>query len=119
MQRQCQSNTQAYDAIMSYADSILNYRDSRINLYQNIKDQLTSVLNQNTAYNTKLNAFTSSIRSFVTATNALNTLVTNTVNGLDHASNCTAVANSLRLFYNIFCVSFIYKSVQFGTNPTR
>lgn len=104
---------------MSYADSILNYRDSRINLYQNLKDQLTDVLNKNTAYNSKLNGFTSSIRAFVAATSALQTLVTNSVNGVDHASNCTAVANSLRLFYNIFCVSFIYKSVQFGINPLR
>jgi hypothetical protein len=117
-QRQCQGNTQAYDAIMSYADSITNYRDSRINLYQDLKDQLTAVLNKNTGLNTKLNAFTTSISAFVTATSALSTLVTNQVSGVDYASNCTAVANSLRLFYNIFCVSFVYKSVQFGTNQT-
>lgn len=104
---------------MSYADSILNYRDSRINLYQSLKDQLTSILNQNTAYNANLNAFTNSINSFVTATSSLQALVTNSINGVDYASNCTAIANSLRLFYNIFCVSFIYKSVQFGMNLIR
>lgn len=104
---------------MSYADSILNYRDSRINLYQNLQDQLSALLSKNNDFNNKLNSFTTSIRAFLTATNSLNTLVTNQVNGVDYASNCTAVANSLRLFYNIFCVSFIYKSVQFGTNQTR
>jgi len=101
---------------MSYADSIVNYRDSRINLYQNIKDQLTALLAKNTAFNTKITSFTSSVQSFLSATSTLNTLVTNQVNGVDYASNCTAIATSLKLFYNIFCVSFIYKSVQFGTH---
>jgi hypothetical protein len=115
-QRQCQGTTQAYDAIRAYADSLVNYRDSRINLYQNLQDQLTALHAKNTALNTRINAFTASVQSFVTATTTLNTLVTNQVNGVDHSSNCTAVANSLRLFYNVFCVGFIYKSVQFGTN---
>jgi hypothetical protein len=40
--------------------------------------------------------------------------MTNSINGIDYNSNCTIVANNLRLIYNVFCVNFIYKSVQLG-----
>ena len=113
--RQCNQTTQAYESVMSYADSIVNYRDSRTNVYQNIKDQLGALLSRNAAFNSKIAAFTGSVQSFLSATATLNTLVTNQVSGVDYASNCSAIASSLRLFYNVFCVSFIYRSVQFGT----
>jgi hypothetical protein len=98
-----------------YAQSLINYRDSRINLYQNLKDQLTSLYNSNVALNSKLTGFTGSVNAFKSATSTLNSLVTNQINGVDYSSNCTAIASSLRVIYNVFCVNFVYKSVQFGT----
>lgn len=114
--RQCQGSTQAYESIMSYAQSLINYRDSRINLYQNLKDQLTSLLAKNVAYNSKIAGYTASVNAFTSATATLNTLVTNQINGVDYSSNCTAIADSLRLLYNIFCINFIYKLIQFGSH---
>jgi hypothetical protein len=113
-QRECQGNNQAYDSIMEYADSLVNYRDSRINLYQNIKDQLGALLALNNAYNTKLNSFTLSVQAFSTATITLSTLVANQATGVDYNSNCTVLADNLRMLYNVFCINFVYKSVQFG-----
>jgi hypothetical protein len=95
----------------------MNYRDSRINLYKTLQDQLTSLLNANSAYNGNLSAFTSSVIAFNANTSALNSLMTSSVNGLSSSTNCTVVADSLRLLYNVFCVNFIYKSVQLGTPP--
>lgn len=102
--------------MFQYAQSLINYRDSRMNLYQNLQDQLTSLLNSNNAFNSKMTGYTASVNAFTLATATLNSLVTNQINGVDYSSNCTTIANSLRLFYNVFCVNFIYKSVQFGTS---
>lgn len=99
---------------MQYADSLINYRDSRINLYTNLKDQLTNLLNLNTAFNNKIAAFTTGVQDFQLSTLTLKGLVTGQGSGVDYSANCTVVANNLRMLYNIFCVSFISKSVQFG-----
>lgn len=40
--------------------------------------------------------------------------MTSSINGMNVTSNCTVVANSLRLIYNVFCLNFVYKSVQLG-----
>ena len=113
--RQCNSNIQSYENIMSYATSLVNYRDSRINLYQNIKDQLNALLTSNNNFNTNLTTFTTNVNNFVTSTQTLNTLVTNAINGLDYSSNCTTLANHIRFVYNSFCINFMYSSVKFGT----
>ena len=86
-----------------------------MNLYKNIKDQLSSLLTKNNAFNTKIDTYTTKVKDFSLATSTLETLVANSVNGLEKSTNCIAVANSLRLLYNVFCVNFIRKSVQFGT----
>jgi len=113
--RQCNSSTASYDKIQEYASSIINYRDSRINLYKNLKDQLTSLLNNNNDFNTKINNFTSKLSSFNAATITLSNLVTSQINGVDHSSNCTIIGKNLRLIYNVFCVNYVYTSIQFGT----
>lgn len=103
---------------MKYAQSLVNYRDSRINLYTNLKDQLNALLTNNANFNSKIVTFTNSVNDFVeNKTSELNLLVTNAVNGLDASSNCTTVANHLRLVNNVFCQRFIYSIVQFGTLP--
>ena len=68
----------------------------------------------NCLFNTKINTYTTKVKDFSLATSTLETLVANSVNGLEKSTNCIAVANSLRLLYNVFCVNFIRKSVQFG-----
>ncbi len=112
--RRCQGNTQTYDSIINYATALINYRDSRVNLYQNIKDQLNATLIANQNFNINIGTFTNKVNSFVTATSTLQSLVTNKVNGLDASSNCITIANNLRFVYNVFCVNFLYTSVQFG-----
>lgn len=115
--RQCSGNTQSYQSILKYAQSLINYRDSRINLYTNLKDQLNSLLTSNTNFNSKIVTFTNKVVTFAdTSTSQLNILVTNAVNGLDASSNCTTIANHLRLVNNIFCKQFIYSVVQFGNH---
>lgn len=114
--RQCSGNTQSYQNILKYAQSLINYRDSRINLYTNLKDQLNSLLTSNTNFNSKLVTFTTNVNSFLATTSTLNTLITNAVNGLDASSNCTTIANHLRLVNNVFCKRFLYSAVQFGTH---
>ncbi len=104
---------------MSYATSLINYRDSRINLYQNLKDQLTDLLNANNNYNNDISTFTNKVVAFNANTSSLNTLMTNSINGVSYASNCTVVADNLRFLYNVFCVNFIYKTVQFGKYIVR
>lgn len=89
-----------------------------MNLYKNLKDQLSSLLTKNSAFNTKINAYTTKVKDFALATTTLETLVANSVNGLKKSTDCTAVANSLRLLYNVFCVNFLRKSVQFGNKDT-
>lgn len=113
--RQCENSTQAYDSIKDYATSLIYYRDSRVNLYTNLKDQLQALYNATSTFNTNIDGFTTSVNTFSTETSTLNTLVTNEINGIDHASNCTAIANGLRFFYNKFCVNFLTRLVQFGT----
>ena len=105
--RQCQNNTQSYDAIINYATSLINYRDSRINLYQNLKDQLSVLLTQNNDFNTKLTTFTTDVNTFVSSTTTLNTLVTNAINGLDASSDCRTVGDHLRVINNVFCKKFV------------
>lgn len=78
-----------------------------MNLYKNLKDQLSSLLTKNSAFNTKINAYTTKVKDFALATTTLETLVANSVNGLEKSTDCTAVANSLRLLYNVFCVNFL------------
>lgn len=99
---------------MSYISSLINYRDSRINLYQGLKDQLSSLLTTNIALNNQISAFTSSVITFSANTSSLNSLMTNSISGINYNSNCTVVANNLRLIYNVFCINFVYKSVQLG-----
>lgn len=99
---------------MLYATSLINYRDSRINLYQNIQDQLSSLLTANINYNQNISDFTTTVIGFNANTSTLNSLMTSSVNGINYSSNCTVIANGLRMVYNFFCVNFIYKLVQFG-----
>lgn len=77
---------------------------------------MSSLLNANAEYNNNVSAFTAQVIAFNANTSALNSLMTSSVNGLNYASNCTIVADSLRLFYRAYCVNFIYKAVQFGTS---
>lgn len=78
---------------------------------------MTALLNANVDYNNNVSAFTAQVIAFNANTSALNSLMTSSVNGINYASNCTVVADSLRLFYRAYCVNFIYKAVQFGTFP--
>jgi len=100
---------------MGYATALINYRDSRINLYANIQDQLNVLLTANNNFNTNLGTFTTAVNTFVSNTQTMNTLVTNSINGLDASSNCTTIANHLRLLHQSYCVNFLHSSVQFGT----
>ena len=100
---------------MRYGTALINYRDSRVNLYTNLKDQLTSLLTANTNFNTNLGTYTTKVNTFVSNTQTMNTLVTNAINGVDASSNCTTIANHLRLLHNAYCVNFLHSSVQFGT----
>ena len=77
---------------------------------------MTALLNANVDYNNNISAFTAQIISFNANTSALNSLMTSSINGINYASNCTVVADNLRLFYRAYCVNFIYKAVQFGTS---
>ena len=112
--RRCQDDTQTYDKIINFATALINYRDSRVNLYQNVKDQLNATLISNQNFNTKIGTYTGKVNAFVAATSTLQSLVTNKINGLDASSNCVTIANNLRFVYNVFCVNFLYTSVQFG-----
>jgi hypothetical protein len=48
------------------------------------------------------------------AASILNNLVTNSISGLNHTSNCQPIADGMRYFYNAFCINFLYQSVQLG-----
>lgn len=108
-------NIQVDGCILRYATSLIYYRDSRMNLYQNLKDQLTGLHTFNTNFNNRIATFTTAVNTFNVDSRTLSTLVTSQINGIDYSSNCTVIANSMRFFYNTFCVNFIHRSVQFGT----
>jgi len=116
--RQCnpaQNSPSAFDSIISYARSITNYRDSRINLYLSLQSQLGAILGENTAYNTNLSSFTAQLNTFSSSVAGLSNVVTNQINGLTISSNCTIIANSLRFFYNMYCVNFLNRTVRIGS----
>jgi hypothetical protein len=111
----CKPNsTFAYDKIIYYANSITNYRDSRINLYKSLSDQLSSILTVANQYNNNLTTFTGNLNTFYSSVSSLNNIVTNQINGLTISANCTIIASSLKFFYNMYCVNFLYRSVKIG-----
>lgn len=117
--RNCSSptnSTYAYDEIVYYATSITNYRDSRINLYKSLYDQLSNLLTVINQYNANISAFTANVNTFFSAVSSLNNIVTNQINGLTISSNCTIIANSIRFFYNMYCVNFLYRTVKISNN---
>lgn len=69
----------------------------------------------NNAYNTNMTTFTGSLNTFYSSVATLNNLVTNQINGLTISSNCTAIADTYRFFYNMYCVNFFNRSVKIGT----
>ncbi len=106
----------AYEKLNEYAISVTNYRDSRINLYKSLNDQLTSLLSATNEYNSNMSAFTGNVNTFSSSASALNNIVTNQLNGLTISSNCTIIADTLRFFYNMYCVNFINRSVKIGNS---
>jgi hypothetical protein len=97
-----------------YAEALTNYRDSRINLYKGVSDQLNGLLTMMNSYNSNMTAFTGSLNSFFSTVSPLNNVVTNQINGLTISNNCTVIADSIRFFYNMYCVNFLYRSVKIG-----
>jgi hypothetical protein len=69
---------------------------------------------ETSTYNTNMTTFTSSLNTFFSSVASLNNLVTNQINGLTISANCTAIADSFRFFYNMYCVNFINRSVKIG-----
>jgi hypothetical protein len=114
--RSCKLNSDlAYEKILDYATSLTNYRDSRINLYKGVSDQLSDIQLIISEYMTNMSDFTTKSSTFFSSASALNNLVTNQLNGLVISSNCTIIANSLRFFYNMYCINFLYRSIKVGT----
>lgn len=68
------------------------------------------------SYNSNLTTFSSSLSAFFSAVSSLNNIVTNQINGLTISANCTIIADSMRFFYNMYCVNFLYRSVKIGTS---
>lgn len=113
--RSCATNaSSAYNDITAYAQSLTNYRDSRINLYKSLSDELTTLLTVTNSYNSNLTAFSGSLSTFFSSVSSLNNLVTNQINGLTISANCTVIADSMRFFYNMYCVNFLFRSVKIG-----
>ena len=113
--RYCKLNSEnAYMNILDYAASLTNYRDSRINLYKGISDQLSDLQLALNEYSSNMTDFTTKTSTFFSSASALNNLVTNQLNGLVISSNCTIIANSLRFFYNMYCINFLYRSIKVG-----
>ena len=54
------------------------------------------------------------MNTFFSSVATLNNLVTNQINGLTISANCTAIANSFRFFYNMYCVNYMNRSVKIG-----
>ena len=109
------NSTQAFNDIIKYAQSLTNYRDTRINLYKSLYDQLNSILVVNGVYNTNMTNFVANVNTFFSTVSALNNLVTNQINGLSVSSNCGAIADSFKFFYNMYCVNYVNRSVKIGT----
>ena len=113
--RSCKQNSPtAYNEILDYAEALTNYRDSRINLYKSLSSQLNNLLTQTNTYNTNMSTFSSSLSNFFSSVSSLNNIVTNQINGLTISANCTIIADSMRFFYNMYCVNFLYRSVKIG-----
>jgi hypothetical protein len=108
------NSSSAYKEITEYAESLTNYRDSRINLYKSLSDQLSSLSTAINTYNSNMTAFSGSLSTFFSSVSSLNNLVTNQINGLTISANCTVIADSIRFFYNMYCVNLLYRSVKIG-----
>ena len=62
-----------------------------------------------------MSTFSSSLSNFFSAVSSLNNIITNQINGLTISANCTIIADSMRFFYNMYCVNFLYRSIKIGT----
>ena len=97
----------AYDKIQFYGQTLIAFRDSRINLFQAIYEDLSILLQNNTNFNTQLSLFNVRLAQFYAAVNALNNLITNSLDGLAVTSNCHSLADKLRFTYNVYCINFM------------
>jgi len=62
-----------------------------------------------------MSTFSSSLSNFFSAVSSLNNIITNQINGLTISANCSIIADSMRFFYNMYCVNFLYRSIKIGT----
>ena len=116
--RSCTPNaSSAYNQIIQYAEALTNYRDSRINIYKSLSNQLSSLLTATNTYNSNMTSFSSSLSTFFSSASTLNNIVTNQINGLTISANCTVIADSMRFFYNMYCVNCLYHSIKIGNLP--
>lgn len=63
-----------------------------------------------------MTAFSGSLSTFFSSVSSLNNIVTNQINGLTISANCTVIADSMRFFYNMYCVNLLYRSVKIGNS---
>lgn len=63
-----------------------------------------------------MSTFSGNLNTFFSTASTLNNYVTNQINGLTISANCTAIADSLRFFYNMYCVNFVNRSVKIGNS---
>lgn len=67
-------------------------------------------------YNTNTTTFTGKLSNFYSANSGLGNAVTSQVNGLTVSSNCTIIADSIRFFYNMYCINLLNRTVKIGKN---
>ncbi len=63
-----------------------------------------------------MSTFSGNLNTFFSTASTLSNYVTNQINGLTISANCTAIADSLRFFYNMYCVNFVNRSVKIGNS---
>ena len=75
---------------------------------------MNSILAVINTYNTNTTTFTGKLSNFYSANSGLGNAVTSQVNGLTVSSNCTIIADSIRFFYNIYCINLLNRTVKIG-----